>query len=76
MLVVGNQNLFGKTNKDFVKIIRQDWVEPNINYIGIAPIGTAENKNIWNIFQIIIEEDGTENTLSTTGSWTNRYLIF
>ncbi len=42
------------------------------NYIGRAPLGTAEGTATWDITRIEVSSDGSTTTLNATGAWSNR----
>ena len=59
----------------FTNTVNQDWVDPNINYIGHALLGTSNDSNTWTITKITVNENGTVTVETATGSWTDRYTL-
>ncbi len=42
------------------------------NYIGRAPLGTADGDATWDITRIEVASDGSTTVLNATGAWSNR----
>ena len=42
------------------------------NYIGRAPLGTADGDATWDISRIEVASDGSTTVLNATGAWSNR----
>jgi hypothetical protein len=52
----------------------QDFVTP-YSYCGLAPTGSTESQNVWDITRIEVFMDGTISTAIATGiSWDDRYI--
>ena len=52
-------------------IMRHSFASP-LDYIGIAPTGTAESSPVWNITRLTTTLSGTSLSQTAVGAWTNR----
>jgi len=52
-------------------IMRHSFATP-LDYIGVAPTGTAESSPVWNITRLTTTLSGTSLSQTATGAWTNR----
>jgi len=52
-------------------ILRHSFASP-LDYIGLAPTGTAESSPVWNITRLTTTLSGTSLSQTAVGAWTNR----